>query len=574
MYSLKADLHGLEETITRPMLVSVVEDIKKLLGLRKDVDVIFNVKDNIIKQKTSTGNVIGNNSVKGDRISIEYEETVEDVSGKRLTSARPDFAYIYQDEEIGSWIMPIYNSRKMNISFTYSNKSKSKIFSISNKLSLYTSSDGYDQLHDIEYAYIIPNFVNKLLMEINNLKNTRLVDKLTLEQYIDQHFDDRVDFANTLDGDIGKTELAIQEAQVDIEGYILDDVDGIKPEYDDSTGYWNIRFNYEYVYEKPLSLLLHYPLLVYNHVINKFFRDFHNEKPKYSKNAIRTGRARELYNIIDRQQDVNDPLTLKHREQYLRIPEADKVTLPFINRVYLRLCSIMVQVDEDNKKSLFNIKDVPGLKFKERYLEYLIQNREYISKECECIFYFELWNMTNKDYSNKILLDEQGELTTMYDMDIKGAYRVTINILLDPDILSHKGKKALIEFTKWQLEHPDPMPPTSPKMFSKYYQRINYQHMQTMMSNQVYWNNKNYVKFQKYFESNSIILDWLTIQETDPKVLNDILEKSKKINDVLDYTLASRVNNAMYVLNSNPYHLRTVQVTTGLVTVFDNKFKE
>lgn len=573
MFSLKADLQGIEETVTRPMLISIVEDIKKLLGLKHEVFTVFNVKDNIVKQKTATGNVIGKNTVNSDKISIEYEEDTEDVSGKRLTSARPDFAYIYNDKEVGAYVMPIYHSRKMNISFTYSNKSKSKIFSIANKLKLYTSSDGYDQLHDIEYSYIIPNFVNKLLIEINKLKNSReedVTNRLTLEQYIDKHFDDRVDFANTVDGDIAKTELNIREAQTDIEGYITDDVDGIKPEYDDSTGYWNIIFNYEYVYEKPVSLLLHYPLLVYNHVIDKFFRAFHDEKPKYTKNAIRTGRVRELYNIIDREQDPNDPLTLKHREQYLKIPEQDKINLPTINRVFLKLCSILIQVDDQDKKSLFNINDIPGLKLKRSYRDFMIRARDYISKECECMFYFELWKNGEKDYHNKVVLDEQGNLTSSYEMDIKNTYRVTISILMDPDLLSARGKKMLSAFSKEQELHPEFNTPTSVKMFGKYYQRLNYQHMKNIMENQYYWNSSNYLRFKKQIDSGSIILDWLTIREMDPRVVNDIVAKSAKFDDILDYTLASRINNAMYTINNNPYILKTVQVTSALSLVFEN----
>lgn len=572
MYSLKADLQGIEETVTRPMLVSVVEDIKKLLGLRKEVYTIFNVKDNIVKQKTATGQVIGKNTMTTDRISIEYEEETEDVSGKRLTSARPDFAYIYQDKDVGSYVMPIYHSRQMRISFTYSNKSKSKIFGIANKLKLYTSSDGYDQLHDIEYSYIIPNFVNKLLIEINNLKNTReedVTNKLTLEQYIDKHFDDRIDFANTLDADIEKTELSIREAQVDIEGYIADDVDSIKPEYDDGSSYWSISFSYEFVYEKPVSLLIHYPMLVYNHVISKFFRDFHSEKPKKTKNAIRTGRVRELYNIIDREQDPNDPLTLRHREQYLKIPEIDKVNLPRLGNVYLRLCSILIQVDEEDKTNLFNINEVPGLKIKKQYKAFLIKARDYISKECECMFYFELWKNGEKDYHNKICLNEQGELTTMYDMDIKGTYRVTLSVLMDPDLLSTKGKNMLRAFSREQEENPEFTAGTNVRMFGKYYQRLNYLHMKNIMENKYWWNNNNYLRFKKQIESGSIILDWLTIRELDPRAVNEILTKSAKFEDVLDFTLASRINNAMYTINSNPSITRTVQVTSAISLVFE-----
>lgn len=572
MFAVKSDLHGIEETVTRPILISVTNDIKKLLGLRNDVFTVYNVKDNIVKQKMPTGEIVGNTGINTDKIMVEYEEMTEDVSGKRLTSARPDFMYIYNDEDVDANIMPIYHSRKFNIRFSYFNKSKSKIFSISNKLKLYTSSDAFDQLHDLEYTYILPNFVNKLLAEINNLKNTReedVTNKLTLEQYIDKHFDDRIDFANTLDADVSKTDLTIREAQLDIEGYIEDDVDEINPEYDDTEGYWSINFNYQFVYEKPVSLLMKYPLLVYNHVIGKFFRDFHNEKPKKSKNAIRTGRYRELYYLMDRDQPDNDPLTLKHRNYYLKIPSYDKTSLPVVNRAYLRLCSVLIQVDEEDKFSLFNLKEIPGLKLKQKYYDFLIYNRDKISTDCDCMILIDLWKKDRKDYGNKVKLDEFGNLTTTYEMDIKSVYRVTFNLLMDPDLLSARGKQALIRFSKEQEE--SPIQHTSIYQFGKYYQFMNYQHMRHEMQNPVYWSSNNLTKFKKEIEGGSVILDWLVMRELDPAIVNKILEDSQKFSDVLDNTLAARLNNRMYVLNNNGNNVRTVQTMAALSTVFENK---
>ena len=37
MINVRADLYGIEETITRPILISITNDIKKVLGISKEI---------------------------------------------------------------------------------------------------------------------------------------------------------------------------------------------------------------------------------------------------------------------------------------------------------------------------------------------------------------------------------------------------------------------------------------------------------------------------------------------------------------------------------------------------------
>lgn len=567
MITIKSELHGIEESITRPILIQVVSDVKTLLGLKKDIFTIFNPKDNLNKQKTESGDVIGKNTITADKITIEYEENSEDLGGINLIPSRPDFKPIYKDDDIGSKFTPICHSRKLTIQFRYINKSKSKVFSIANKLKLLPSSDSADRLHDLEYSYLIPNFLSKLLMEINNLKNTRIPDgeKLSLEQYIDNTFDNRLDFANTLDGDITKSELAIREAQLDIEGYFTDDLESLKPEYDDTEGAWVLDFTYELQYEKPVTLLITYPILIYNNVIDKFFRTFNNVKQKRDFREIRTGRAQDMYNVVQREQDVNDPLFLAPKNYYLKIPEFDTYTLPNNSSKYMRLCSILTQVDEIDNTILFNLNEIPKLKLKKVYYDYLLLNRDHISKEYETIILLELYQDDKKDYTNKIYIENDGTLKSTIGLDYKKTYRVTLSILLDPDCLVTKFKEQLKQIVKADLNTQPRVDGTSILQFKKYYQHINYYYM--------YWDRiHNRDKFGNIINYGNIIVDWFTIIQPDPDRLNKIIQDAKKFTDILDYTLSDKLNSHNFLNYTNGLpNLRTVQIQYALVCLFEHK---
>lgn len=545
MVAIRANLQGLEESITRPVLITAVEGIKHLLGLSSDVYTFYNSKDKLYKRKTRDGGIIGDNSDKGATIQIEHEESSEEGNELSLIPARPDFNPIYQDKDIGSSFMPIYHKRRINIHVRYSNKSKSKIFSIVNDLRTYTSSDAMYKLHDFEYYYTIPNFLNKLLLEINNKKNIRIPDgeKLTFEQYLDQTFDDRLDFANTMDADITKSSLVIREKQLDIEGYVEGDLHSIKPEYDDTSSVWYIEFDYTFVYEKPVSLLVKYPILVYNTIIHPFFRTMIYDKPKKDDRSIRTGRAQSMYDVTKSEQDYDDKLAIKDPGYYVPIPEYDTTLLPRPLNCYARLTVVLTVMDDLDKTLLFNINDIPNIKFKETYLNFLMNSeRKFIGDEFKSLFHIELWKNEKRDYQNRVVLEEDGTLRSSYELDYRFTYRVSFNVITDLSLLTLDAKKRLRNFVEnqWANNGLD----------------------STLDSYKYYWKHINFQKLQRDMKvkmaTGNIITDWMSLLKPDPDVLNENLIST---NDFFNSALMlTKLNN----------QLRTVQVD-NIKAMFETK---
>lgn len=541
MISIKADLHGIEESVIRPVLVTTVNDVKKLLGISKDVYTKYDVRDNLQKRKTNTGLVIGDNTTYEDRIDIEYEEETEEGTELTLYPTRPDTKPIYIDQDVNSSIVPVYHSRTINVRFKYSNKSKSKVFAIANKLKLYNSSDSMYCLHDFEYHYMLPNFINKLLIEINNKKNYRLTEKLVLEQYIDETFDERLDYANTLDGDLDKSNLVIRERQLDIEGYITDDLQSLKPEYDDSESLWYLEFAYNFTFEKPVALIVKYPIMIYNSVIDKYFRSFINQKEKKDNRDLRTGRAQSMYTAIDREQDYDSPVAIKPGHYYLVIPEYDTERLPKPSTRHARIMSVLTQVDDVDRTLLFNINDIPHVKFKETYVDFLLNSEaKYIANEFQSLFYIELWKNDKKDYQNKVILESDGTLRSTYELDYKYMYRVVFNIITDLSMLTIYGMDRLRAYYRQQLEQPKTQ-------------------MKTLKDYHKYWEHVNYMKFKNAVENDNLITDWLSLMNVHPNYLTDAIRNSSKYFD-----MAFRLMNKGRVL-------RTVQISSVLTCMLEPK---
>lgn len=438
MLYTKHILQSIEETVSRPSLIAVVNDIKKMLGI--DIETYVNYDPNSkIKKKIINKTKIGlDNDYSEDMIFVDTDENSLTDNELSLIPVSPDFKPIYIDKEINSKFTPIYHHRTVNVNFTFKTKSKSKIYAIVNKLRLLTSSDGMYIRHDLEYHYVTPLFVLNLLNEINNLKEKRNVDKLSLDDYINKTFDNRVDYSTTHDGKEYKTDLVIREAQTDIPGYIKDSLHDLKPVYDEQDTYWTIEFNYEFSYEKPVTLLLQYPLLVYNTLISKTFRTF--TQTNNFKETNRTHRMSSMAYVIEN-------TIAKYPNYYTAIPPIDSEELPDTSNSLAKVISLIVTINEDVPTELFSIDEIPGLIFKDSVRKFILESEyPYIGKMNESMFMFELYKDNKLDYNNEILMDSNGVLTTKNPMSYKHVYRVVLSVSLDLDYLKPDCKKRVKKF--------------------------------------------------------------------------------------------------------------------------------
>lgn len=447
MIYTRFELQALEETVTRPILIEVGYGIKELLGIDKDTYTKYDIKDNIILRKNKLGNIKIDNTTKSEMMYVESTESGLEEHELALIPVRPDFRPIYVDKDIRAKFQPIHHPRRMSLRVKYLARSKSKMFSVVNRLKLYNANDGMYNDLSLSYSYSLPNYVGKLLIEINNLKNKRLDPALTLEEYINSTFDNRIDLANSIDGDIFKSNLVIRESQSRIEGYITDNLHDINPEYNEEAAEWSLEFEYTFVYEKPISLLLRYPILVYNTMINKFFRNFIKTK-KLSKDAYRSARSSDLYAVTEPDRSFK----LRDGNYYLTVPEVDSEKLPYPPAFYARMFSVLVIVDEEDRKTLFNINDIPKIKFREHVLKFILGSEcEYVSDKFKSLFYIELYKDQAKDPS-RVILYEDGTLRSEYDMDLKSTYRVVFNVLTDLNLLDKISYNRVKNYFKEEVE--------------------------------------------------------------------------------------------------------------------------
>jgi hypothetical protein len=445
MIKARIGLHNIESSVDRPVLIRVVEDVRKFLGFSNSVYYNIDENDLVDKEKNKIGDIESYSSPRTEEIVITHTEDIEEDTELSLVTINPDYQDIYVDNDIGASFRPLHVVKKHIITFKYFNKSKSKVNNLINRLRVKPTSSDWTIIHNLEYSYILPGYLSNLLIEINTLKNTRLVTPVDLNQYINNTFDRRVDMVNPEDGDTKKVDIGIKEKQHNVLGHITSPLGNIKKEYDEEKGSWYVEFEYSFSYETPIQLLAKYPIMIYNNLIDKKYREVLSlTKPTTCSTAVYNKGTAGLMDISKAK--ISQYLTIPKNSYYKNIPEDDNFVAPKPDPYTVRILSILTIVSDADKTDLFNINDIPNIKFKDTILDFMKTEFQYMSRPYESIFFFELFRNGVKDYKNKIIADADLNLRTEFEMDMKSTYRVMINATVDLNILKPANLKRIEDY--------------------------------------------------------------------------------------------------------------------------------
>ena len=441
MIKTKIGLFGTDATITRPVLVRVVEDINMFLGFNRDIYYTLDQHETVDRAKDKLGQIESYSSPRREEVIVEYNDDMADGQDLSLINIRPDYQAIYRDDDIDAIIIPKYLKRKVTMNYKYISKSKSKITTLINMLRMLPAKDGQYVNHDLNYHYVLPTIIFELIKDINDKKNNYITTPVEIEDYINTYFDSRVDTTNASDGDSLKTDIVIRETQQSVLGYINGNIGDIKKIEVEDKSSWSIEFEYVFEYETPVELLVNYPLVVYNQLINTRFREF-LPKNDFLWKGTRTGGSRPIMDLT--QADMRYYFRLPKNKSYLSLPTEDQHQLGKPYPYMARLMSVLTLVNPDDKKELFNISDIPTVSFKDDILEFWKTSEyEHVGMPFKSMYYFDIYKDGVWDSENTVYMDSELNLRTSLDLDETSIYRVCINVITDINMLNTDDKKRL-----------------------------------------------------------------------------------------------------------------------------------
>jgi len=409
-------LDGIEYTVHRPILTSVVNDLKKSIFKDEDIYTIYlnNLEDSDFD---STKNIY-NNEVKNKILEISAEIISNEDMAMTNNVLRNNHNPILLDNDIMFKVMPNTINTVFNITLKYIDHSKSNIVKLLNHLKLTTINDSYYDQHNVEYYYDLPVNLLNLIRNIYTLKTNA---STPYYPYLNEIAVDSIDYVNSRTGDYSIP--VIRERQPVMGNFETDFFSKNKIDKDDHG--WYVELEYKLTIDIPTNLLIEYPILVNNKSIDKKYIP----EDKHKHIDLIKGAS----NVIDALAGItgsyfNDRIS--NNEAIINFPIADEFTPGISNKPDMfRLISFMCMLDETKLSMLLNLQDIDNIIINKSIIEYMkTRVGNSLFNPYEDIFHFELFE-NNTLVDKKLFLDNDFNIKSKLPLDITKTYRLVLNTM-------------------------------------------------------------------------------------------------------------------------------------------------
>lgn len=373
-------------------------------------------------------------------ITEDYNEDALTTTAVHQQSAYP----IFQDHDINVYIYPIYIKTDITIEFSYISSSKTEAIRIRDDIRIRLSQARNITIHDVEYNIIIPEIVEEFISDVYDLKS-RLVPQ-PLEDYFREHSTKRLhlitDMANK-----ENTKLAINEKQVRIVGLFDFNPMPDKIEMDNENNNYKITFNYKLSLDVPKAIVLRYPPMICNKPLPSKYLSFIEDNKRsafreykanlnYTSYELASLSHFEAHRQLENRVDINLPIN---------IPLFDEFNVRQKHKGYGILVSFLTDIDETDKRTLFNLKNIDPYYIDSTLLNYIVANElPYIINPYMSFLYIGLWQ-DDRHFDNNVL-EILPDLTikSKVDLSLFKPTRVTISIVTDLTILDRNALDRLL----------------------------------------------------------------------------------------------------------------------------------
>ena len=447
MIIFRLPIRGIYESITRPVSLSILKDIKDVLYLNPDIRTkLYNQIEDFHTMYQSGPLGLTENAPKLEEIKFSVVEETNTDTLITTSTNYIDYKPILHDKDVNAYIKPIYVESIIKFSIKYKSRSKSNVTNFINMLRLSVAETNFLKFHNIEYMFYLHPEILELFLDISRLKHNVTKDNTTYEDYLIKHSDGRLSIVGGLDGNVSNMNIVAKEKQRDVMGYFESDIIEVKEEYDSNENIWIADFTYTLKYNKPTALVIGYPILIYNQLLPEKYIVMQDNLGDSGKLNYQTTYTNNWFSPFHNTNVLNKELNkLNFKGKFLNIPSFDsfipKVNIPY----YVAVFSVLVSISEDDRRSLLNLKDLMDYQLNQDIINCLLNGEwKYISKRYKSVFYLTLYENDKLMPDGILDIDADLNVFATIDLDLTKTYRVVFNILTDLSA----GDKAILDRMK------------------------------------------------------------------------------------------------------------------------------
>jgi len=429
------------EAITRPVVMGIVKQVMANTGIEKNTTIMYLGDSNEAAQPGSSIDSQSDSitTSHNNKVTVSMEESYYEDRYSSQVLHRPENAFIFLDKKLETYIKPVYSSTRVGVTFTFRAKDKTTAIRWRDDFKTHLTDMRDIQLYEATYHYAIPLELLNILEMIYDLRENQGGYGEPLDKYFMEHSDPRIRVVTNQGGKLPL--ITIAETQGQLVGVWDFDRAPRQMEKEGDIENFAIEIGFNFHYEQPVGCDMSYPLMIHNQLISKEYRPTYADRPDadISKKTTQTssGKYMSMFNYGD---DKDKLIT----QQGILIPPFDEFIPNQVITSSMRVFSVLLSISEDDKRNLFNIKDLmPEYEIKPTMLELFQSEAPFIHMPYRSIFNISLYRGTTLMYWDNLSMDSDLNVIATRDLDIREYYHVRLSVMYDLTALQPADRERL-----------------------------------------------------------------------------------------------------------------------------------
>lgn len=432
------------ENFTRPVALSYIRDLARVLRLPGDLDVTFAGATEQIANPGSTLDTINGDVGFGHNTKIRVEVQERPVEDRILTIESHEINHhpIFCDPTTGVVITPVYALHEMMIQFRVRFASRVEAQRFRDDALMRVGHLRYESNHHINYHYSPPTRYMYLLQEIHRLRENQGGYGEDFRTWFNKYMDPRYTILSNLAGK--KAMLAIPENQTRIWGAISDLTATFEQaEKDKESGTWLITFDYRIQHDKPIACRAEWPLVVHSQFISAPWFD----DPEAS--GIVPGNHWELHqrpSLLQAGFDhiaKDEGLSCRCTAKPAIIPVMDDWSSRNLLPDTVPFAQVLVGVNPDDLRIVLPMAELDEYDWDPDVLKFMVSEAPYMTTYGQSIFHVMFYRGRTVQDPATLSVDSNLVLRSSNPLNVRELHHVRLAYVTDLDFLSPSARQRL-----------------------------------------------------------------------------------------------------------------------------------
>lgn len=434
---------NIEPSIVKPIMVQVLEKIKQDVFNDRDMKLILLDHTGSSMEIGSTLTNKGDNPLLLEEsnkiIAVTSELVMNDILMSTVVDS-DEMDTIWSDSKLAMYCKPTRVRTEASIQLTYKADTRQAInnwiHAYYNRLARGVSFTNID----VAYEITLPDEILAIMLEVFNKRETNAPYGDSFLEYLVNNANTQPDFKNNI---LGKgTNMVFREL---LEGLSISVSNEVPEPTRGDSGNYEATIEVKFYYDKPTTIVHYYPIFVHSNYINP---DMFNVNLDRNKEHIPRARAGK---------DLFSTLTYLQHKQQGDVYTSDGIIIPSFDDVKLNhsplqlapVIQLQLGVESTDQRLLLdlNLLEVEtGMELHPQLLDYIKEVGTDVftyGHSAICISVFKGKERLNSD---KYYVDDNLQLRSNYDLDLRGNYHITICVLHKMHVLN---KSAMAILTKY-----------------------------------------------------------------------------------------------------------------------------